>query len=129
MGVEVTFTCSHCGYRLRLSSGCGFLGSPWEPKTRKDVLNGVYRSRPKKVLEANPDSACGCYSALFHCSCGNYVSKSAVFIRNGEKLLYKPSKRCSICNKKMWEVESLPDYAPCPKCGTIMEESEHILWD
>ena len=104
MGEGVTFTCPRCLYSMELSVGCGFLGDPRSPRTREAVLAGRFGKTAKRALEEHPDADCGRYTPLFHCSCGNYSSKDAVFVADRDGYHYRPSRRCSLCHGKMWEV-------------------------
>ena len=131
MGEGVHIFCRSCGYTKDVSYGMGFNSRPNDPMVREDIMNGKYGYKPKKVLDENPDALFHWYMPLFHCKCGNISSKDSVVIRDREdgRLLYKPSLRCSLCHKKMWEIRDLPYYSPCPKCGHMMEFDYTILWD
>lgn len=128
MGRGMTLFCPKCRYTMELFYGGGFLSYPRE-ETRQEVRDGVYGKRPKAVLEKYPDAECVSYSPLFHCSCGNYISKSAVVMHSGGKAVYRPARRCNLCREKMWEVDDVQYPARCPKCDTIMSETCDLLWD
>ena len=128
MGEAGTLRCEACGFSKRLSIGPGFNSGWHNESTRRDVLAGKYGRKPKTILEENPDSACSWYMALFHCKCGNYSSKDAVVIYDHERHLYRPSMRCDLCHRKMFEVNSIV-CARCPKCGEGMHWELEILWD
>ena len=117
MGEGIEYICTDCGFRKEIWFGPGFLSSPRNPKTRGRTLNGEFGSRPKRVLEEHPEAECSWYKPLFHCSCGNVSSKDAVVIAEEGEVLYRPSMRCDMCHKRMWEVLEPPRFAPCPKCG------------
>lgn len=129
MGEGRELICTSCGFRKEVWYGPGFLSGPRNPRTREDVLNGKYGKRPRQILEEHLDAECGWYRALFHCRCGNYSSKDAVYIIDGPELLYRPSRVCELCHRRMWEVQCIPYRSPCPKCGEMMVNEQMVLWD
>ena len=106
----------------------GFLSCPDNPVTRDEILSGRYGKRPKRILEKHPDANFYCYRPLFHCSCGNLSDKDAVSIGD-IKPLCRPSMKCDLCGRKMWEITELPDCLPCPKCGEQMMCKHTMMWD
>ena len=66
--------------------------SPYNPETREMVLAGEFGEKARKALEEHPDAGCGRYTPLFHCTCGNYSSKSSVFISDEDGVYYAPGK-------------------------------------
>ncbi len=129
MGAANEYRCMSCGYTKEVWFGCGFMGSPSNPETRRDVMEGKYGKRPKAVLEAHPGAGCGAYMAMFRCKCGNINSKEAVFIGDADGTYYKPSMRCGFCHSKMWEIQEPPRSTTCPKCGFWMDSYRTLLWD
>ncbi len=129
MGNSFNLVCKGCGYTIFLSIGLGFESYPDNPRTKERILNGEYGARPKKVLEENPGARYSWYDACFECTCGNYASKSTVFIVDKGRALYRPSKRCNLCHRKMREVRGLEHPPYCPKCGARMRMDHEILWD
>ena len=129
MGEGVIIHCESCGFEKELSFGFGFLSNPWNPETREDVLKGKYGKRPQRILEENPDDDCIRYAPLFHYSCGNLSVKDAVLIRKEGEILYRPSMRCDICQRKMWEINDIPERMRCPKCGSHMVHECTLFWD
>ena len=127
MGEGVTIYC-RCGFKEELSYGGGFLSIP-RPETTQRTLEGKYGQIAKRVAEENPDAGIIWYRPLFHCSCGNLSVKDAVSIVKGNRYLYRPSMRCGICHKKMWEVESIPEHVVCPRCGSPVGIERTLLWD
>lgn len=128
MGKEIEYHCKECGFSKEVSCGGGFR-SGYDEETREEVLNGDYGARPKMVAESSPDAFCSWYMAMFHCSCGNVSSKNAVVIYGRGKVLYRPSMRCDICHRKMWEIVNPPYTVPCPKCGHEMEYIPIAMYD
>ena len=129
MGEGIEFVCGKCGFRKEIWYGPGFLSSPRNPETRAETLGGKYGPRPKRILEEHPDAECSWYKPLFHCSCGNFSTKDAVVIFDEGKTLYRPSMKCDLCGKKMWEIVEPPDDLPCPKCGHEMKMGITAMWD
>ncbi len=129
MGNSFDLVCGGCGYTIPLTIGPGFMSGPRNPKTRQDVLDGKYGAKPRRLLEENPDAECGWYHACFACRCGNYSSKLTVYMSDMGRRLYRPSRRCSLCHRKMEEVAGPWMPAPCPKCKTEMSMKHQILWD
>ena len=129
MGEGIEYICRDCGFRNEICYGPGFLSSPRNPETRERALNGKYGPRPRKVLEAHPEADCSWYRPLFHCSCGNLSAKDAVIITDEDRILYRPSMRCNICHRRMWEIIEPPRFAPCPRCGSMMRCDVTVLWD
>ena len=129
MGEGIEFVCGKCGFRKEIWYGPGFLSNPLSLNTRAETLGGKYGVKPKKIIEEHPDAECSWYKPLFHCSCGNISTKNAVIIFDEDKPLYRPSMKCGLCGRKMWEIAEPPDYLPCPKCGEQMMCNLTVLWD
>ena len=105
------------------------MSSPRNPETRADTLAGKFGKRPKEILEQHPDAGCSWYRPLFRCKCGNLSDKDSVVISDDGKTLYRPSMRCSLCHGKMWEIQNVPHYIRCPKCGEMMDVEFTMFWD
>ena len=129
MGEGFEIVCGNCGFRKEITYGPGFMSSPRNPETRANIIEGKYGKRPKKIVEENPDAECSWYRPLFHCSCGNISAKDSVIISNDGKILYRPSMRCGLCHRNMWEVVEMPCELLCPKCGHEMLFGRTVLWD
>lgn len=129
MGEGVMFRCRNCGHEEEFVYGIGFMFGG-RPETRKDVLDGKYGPRPKRIAQQNPDAICRPYSPLFHCTCGNLSVKEAVCITDGWRPIYNPSMKCNLCGRKMWEISEVPDMVLCPKCSHFMTDRiQTMLWD
>ena len=98
-------------------------------EVKKEILEGEYGRNAQRVVQEHPDASCAWYRPLFHCTCGYYSVKGSVHIWGSDGLLYSPSMRCFYCHRKMWEVEDVTSAFPCPKCGTVMEETDFVCWD
>ena len=113
-----------------------FMGRRWEhpeevPQGGESVVQCRARmdAAIREVVREHPDASCAWYRPLFHCTCGYYSVKNSVHIWGSDGLLYSPSMRCFYCHRKMWEVEEVTSAFPCPKCGTVMEETDFVCWD
>ena len=128
MGTGSTYCCPNCGYRKELHYGAGFRSFVSE-EVKREILEGRYGRNAQRVVREHPDASCAWYRPLFHCTCGYYSVKDSVHIWGSDGLLYSPSIRCFYCHRKMWEVEDVTSAFPCPKCGTLMEETDFVCWD
>ena len=131
MGEGIEIRCRNCGFSKEIWYGPGFMSSPRNPRTRARTLAGEFGRKPRQVMEEHPDAECSWYKPLFRCSCGNMSTKDAVVISEMGKMLYRPSMRCDLCHRKMWEVDEISYRMPlhCPKCGEEMEREQTVLWD